>query len=67
MTKDEILQLVKEHFIEEEVDEDGYCWTEYAGKPDAFVKFYRKAYSQGWRKGNEEGYDDGCFQATGGN
>ena len=26
-----------------------------------------KKSSEGWRVGNEEGYDDGCFQATGGN
>ena len=66
MTKDEILQLVKEHFQEGGVRDDGSC-SEYYGDTDAFVKFYRKAYSEGWREGNEEGYDDGCFQATGGN
>jgi hypothetical protein len=59
MTKDEILQLVKEHFIEEEVDEDGYCWTEYAGKPDAFLKFARAIYSEGFSDGCKEGsYSD---------
>jgi hypothetical protein len=67
MNKNEILQLVKEHFDEEWCEEDGHGWVEFAGKPDAFVKFYRKAYSEGWREGNDEGYDDGCFQATGGN
>ena len=66
MTKDEILQLVKEHFQEGGVRDDGSC-SEYYGDTDAFVKFYRKAYSEGWRVGNDEGYDDGCFQATGGN
>ena len=66
MTKNEILQLVKEHFQEGGVRDDGSC-SEYYGDLDAFVKFYRKAYSEGWREGNEEGYDDGCFQATGGN
>ena len=66
MTKDEILQLVKEHFQEGGVRDDGSC-SEYYGDLDAFVKFYRKAYSEGWREGNDEGYDDGCFQATGGN
>ena len=66
MTKDEILQLVKEHFQEGGVRDDGSS-SEYYGDPDAFVKFYRKVYSEGWREGNEEGYDDGCFQATGGN
>ena len=66
MTKEQILQLVKEHFQEGGVRDDGSC-SEYYGDLDAFVKFYRKAYSEGWRVGNEEGYDDGCFQATGGN
>ena len=55
MTKDEILQLVKEHFDEEWCEEDGHGWVEFAGKPDAFVKFYRKAYSEGWREGNDDG------------
>lgn len=41
MTDEQILELVKEHFIEEEVDDDGYCWIEFSGKPDAFVKFAR--------------------------
>ena len=66
MNKNEILQLVKEHFQEGGVRDDGSC-SEYYGDLDAFVKFYRKAYSEGWREGNDEGYDDGCFQATGGN
>ena len=66
MNKNEILQLVKEHFQEGGVRDDGSC-SEYYGDTDAFVKFYRKVYSEGWRGGNEEGYDDGCFQATGGN
>jgi hypothetical protein len=67
MNKNEILQLVKEHFDEEWCEEDGHGWVEFAGKPDAFVKFYRKAYSEGWREGNEEGYDGGWFPPTGGN
>ena len=59
MTDEQIIALVKEHFIEEEIDEDGYCWIEYAGKFDAFLKFAKEIY--------ENGYDDGCFQSTGGN
>ena len=54
MTKDEILQLVKEYFQEGGVRDDGSC-AEYYGDPDAFVKFYRKAYSEGWREGFDEG------------
>ena len=42
MTKNEILQLVKEHFEEEWCEEDGHGWVEFAGNPDAFVKFARE-------------------------
>jgi hypothetical protein len=56
MTTEEILQLVKEHFIEEGVDEDGYCWTEYAGKPDAFLKFAQAIYDTGYSRGYDDGY-----------
>ena len=54
MTKEEMLQLVKEHFQEGGVRDDGSC-SEYYGDPDAFVKFYRKAYSKGWREGFDAG------------
>jgi hypothetical protein len=58
MTNEQILQLVKEHFQEGGVRDDGSC-SEYYGDPDAFLEFARAIY--------EEGYDDGCFRATGGN
>ena len=58
MTAEQILELVKEHFTEEWCEEDGCGWTEFAGKPDAFLKFAQLMY--------EEGYDQGCFEATGG-
>lgn len=57
MTEEEILELVKEHFVEEEVDEDGYCWIEFAGKPDAFVKFAKAMYDKG-RDDEAEQYVD---------
>ena len=53
-TKEEMLQLVKEHFQEGGVRDDGSC-SEYYGDLDAFVKFYRKAYSEGWREGFDKG------------
>ena len=59
MTDEQILELVKEHFIEEEVDEDGYCWIEFAGKPDAFVKFARFLLDYGFGEGHEDGYAEG--------
>ena len=60
MNKKQILQLVKEHFQEGGIRDDGSC-SEYYGDLDAFVKFAEAIY--------EEGYDDadGWFQATGGN
>ena len=56
MTDEQILELVKEHFIEWEADEDGYCWVEFAGKPDVFVKFARVIY--------ELGYDNGYVECS---
>ena len=50
MTKEEILQLVKEHFQEGGVRDDGSC-AEYYGDPDAFVKFARAIYSNGFGDG----------------
>jgi hypothetical protein len=58
MTDEQILELVKEHFVEEEVDDDGYCWIEFAGKPDAFLKFARTMYEEGYDKGYDEGYSN---------
>ena len=47
MTTEEILQMVKEYFTEEWCEEDGCEWTEFAGKPDAFVKFAKVMYDKG--------------------
>jgi hypothetical protein len=47
MTTEEILQMVKEYFTEEWCEEDGCGWTEFAGKPDAFVKFAKVMYDKG--------------------
>lgn len=54
MTDEQIIALVKEHFIEEEVDDDGYCWIEYAGKPDVFLKFANMMYKKGCLDGAYE-------------
>ncbi len=59
MTDEQILTLVEEYFIEGEVDDDGYCWIEYAGKPDAFLKFARVMYEEGRLDGYSEGYSEG--------
>ena len=39
--------MVKEYFTEEWCEEDGCGWTEFAGKPDAFVKFAKVMYDKG--------------------
>ncbi len=57
MTDEQILQLVKEHFQEGGVRDDGSC-AEYYGDPDAFVKFARAIYKEGLEDGKwDEGWD----------
>ena len=46
MTDDQILQIVKKCFTEEWCEEDGHGWTEFSGKPDAFVKFAQEIRKQ---------------------
>ena len=46
MTDEQILELVKEHFQEGGVRDDGSC-SEYYGDPDAFVKFAREIFEEG--------------------
>jgi hypothetical protein len=58
MTKQEILKLVKKHFKEGGIRDDGSC-TEYYGDPDTFVKFAQEIYSEGFSDGYKEGsYSD---------
>ena len=45
MTDELLLKLVKEHFQEGGVRDDGSC-AEYYGDPDAFVKFARTLLEQ---------------------
>lgn len=58
MTKNEILQLVKEHFQEGGVRDDGSC-SAYYGDTDTFVRFAEKIYQEGYRDGCAEGYLEG--------
>ena len=51
MTDEQILQLVKEHFEEEWCEENGHGWVQFAGKPDAFVKFALLIHENGYNKG----------------
>lgn len=54
MNNEQILKLVKEHFEEWEADEDGYCWVEFAGKPDSFLKFALEIHEMGYNEGYEQ-------------
>ena len=58
MTKDQILQLVKEHFKYDGLSDDGSCFKcKYYGDTDTFVKFAEMIYNQGKYDGYERGYD----------
>jgi len=56
MKDEQILQLVKEHFEEDWDENDGW---EYSGNFDAFVKFARALYEEGYAEGYSRGYDVG--------
>ena len=47
MTEEQILKLVKEHFEEDWDENDGW---EYSGNFDAFVKFARAIYEEGYEQ-----------------
>ncbi len=53
MTKEQILQMVKEHFQEGGIRDDGSC-AEYYGDPDAFVKFAEAIYQEGVNYGYDK-------------
>ena len=63
MTDEQILELVKEHFQEGGVRDDGSC-SEYYGDPDAFVKFARALFEEGYSEGYDVGYDIGYEGGT---
>ena len=56
MTDEQILQLVKEYFKEGGIRDDGSC-SEYYGNFDAFVKFARVIYTEGFKVGYDEGWE----------
>ena len=54
----QILKLVQEHFEVGGIRDDGSC-SEYYGNFDAFLKFARAIYSEGFSDGCKEGsYSD---------
>jgi len=57
MTNKQIFELMEKHFHLCPVHDSAYI--EWVGEERDFLKFAKAIY--------EEGYDDGCFQATGGN
>jgi hypothetical protein len=58
ITRDEILELAEQILQVDGIRDDG-SFSGFYGTTEDFIKFARVIY--------EEGYDDGCFQATGGN
>ena len=61
MTDEQILKLVKEHFEEDWDENDGW---EYSGNFDAFVKFARALYEEGYSDGYDVGEDIGYDRGT---
>ena len=59
MTEEQIFELAKEHLDCFDFDSGADCaWTDFTATREQLIEFARAIY--------EEGYDDGCFQATGG-
>ena len=52
---EEILELVKYHFKEGGIRDDGSC-SEYYGTTEDFIEFAKKIY--------QIGYDDGCYETS---
>jgi hypothetical protein len=61
MTEEQLLEFTSTLGIgiETLTDKHGYDFDAYVLSPEQLLKFARAMY--------KEGYDDGCFQATGGN
>ena len=49
MTNEQILELVKEHFEEGGIQDDGSC-NEWYGNTDAFLKFAQLMYEEGYEQ-----------------
>lgn len=61
MTNEKIITLLKQYFQEGGIRDDGGC-CEWFATTDAVLKFALAIHEDGYNNG----YDDGCFQATGG-
>ena len=60
MTDEQILELAKTCAIFSVEDNSWECFEE------DLLKFAREMYRKGKYDGYESGYDDGCYEATGG-
>lgn len=59
MTEEQILELAREHLEHFDFDSGADCaWSDFAASKEQLIEFARAIY--------EEGYDNGCFQSTGG-
>ena len=58
MTNEQILELVRFHFQEGGLRDDGSC-SEYFGTPEDFIEFALAIYEQGYGEGYGRGYDVG--------
>ena len=59
MTTEQILELAREHLEEFDTDNGAECaWSDFTATREQLIEFAQAIY--------EEGYDNGCFQATGG-
>ena len=57
MTNEQILELVRFHFQEGGLRDDGSC-SEYFGTPENFIEFARAIYKMAYEKGNDDGWED---------
>ena len=59
ITTKTILELAREHLDYFDFDSGAECaWTDFAATKEQLIQFAQAIY--------EEGYDNGCFQVTGG-
>ena len=62
MTDEQITKIALKHLLP--YDESGEL--QWWGKEEQHLKFAREMYRKGKYDGYETGYDDGCYEATGG-
>lgn len=58
-----ILQIASDFLEKGMHSDDGTCEPDWAATEEQLIEFARSVYSEGY----EDGYDQGCYEATGGN